>query len=616
MRDLESTKAMLNEADQFITEHPDVLEMSTDDVFDLMDDDTEKMRSMRWGVMARVALKEFTGNDSELVDYLSGFSDGSLLCEIIGFILQQEQGIDFIELLLKANKKGKVDEIIPFIIELIKYGNSCHIERFDEVNESINGISDSVTKNRLIHSYAELIVNKDDEDYVYQKFLDTDTSDENLVQLILGMRRPLILKKAEKYVQWEDAFIQSINEGVKKAGIQYIQLSCKFVQDVDRHYSLLQQYEMNDALMKMLIPVYIEYLANESGFKRNDIVIHLIQYINDRRQIAIDALFDNLRLVDGPNEEIERIIEVLLQSSIQGFVDRLRIIDYPLVRIYENKPEQLFLLLSKAFESNHIHWKQPFWKDLHHSKAFLKSNSQIIIDYWLMLTQGNAYGFLFVLSCIEEIFDADLIYKTIVENGWPEQRVLSFLEGCCLFMAQDNEWIELLFKFSSCFENEEEYYEFCYENAYLNYPGKTTTIANHYLESDDPKKKGLAKRLIDKNNEMTERIRKGSEIKDFKPSYTRLQVYSRLRRENLNEINKKAEESSFLLDLFPSRKMKYGNKIAFVQKDNKNSFFKVVPFITNVFEMELPARELTNPLEMIKKRSKYIERRNTDETNS
>ena len=62
------------------------------------------------------------------MDSLSDISDGGPLCEYIGFVLQQEKDIDLLDLLLKAHKKGRVNEIIPFIIEVLPFEDDCHIE--------------------------------------------------------------------------------------------------------------------------------------------------------------------------------------------------------------------------------------------------------------------------------------------------------------------------------------------------------------------------------------------------------------------------------------------------------------------------------------------------------
>ena len=54
MRDLQQTKRLLLEADQFIANHPEVLSMSTGGIFHELDNGTEKMKHLRWGVMKRV----------------------------------------------------------------------------------------------------------------------------------------------------------------------------------------------------------------------------------------------------------------------------------------------------------------------------------------------------------------------------------------------------------------------------------------------------------------------------------------------------------------------------------------------------------------------------------
>ncbi len=96
MRDIQKTKELLKKADLFIANHPEVLNMSADDIFHKLDDGTEEMKCLRWGIMTRVSMLKLNGDICDIVDSLSDISEGSLLCEYIGTVLQQEKGISLI----------------------------------------------------------------------------------------------------------------------------------------------------------------------------------------------------------------------------------------------------------------------------------------------------------------------------------------------------------------------------------------------------------------------------------------------------------------------------------------------------------------------------------------
>ena len=56
--DLNEVVEMFRMADGLISENPTLLSMSTDQIFDELDDGTDKMRHIRWGVMTRTKMRE------------------------------------------------------------------------------------------------------------------------------------------------------------------------------------------------------------------------------------------------------------------------------------------------------------------------------------------------------------------------------------------------------------------------------------------------------------------------------------------------------------------------------------------------------------------------------
>ena len=74
-------------------------------------------------------------------------------------------------------------------------------------------------------------------------------------------------------------------------------------------------------------------------------------------------------------------------------------------------------------------------------------------------------------------------------------------------------------------------------------------------------------------------------------------------------------EESVFSSIFNPRNMKYGKRIAFVQRDRDNYYYRVSPFIASFYSIEVPTRELLYPVKMIQKRSLFLERRGnrTDE---
>lgn len=86
--DLNKVVEMFRMADGLISENPTLLSMSTDQIFDELDDGTDKMRHIRWGVMTRVKMRELKSFEiHDIIDFLLTIEEHNLLAEYIGFIL-------------------------------------------------------------------------------------------------------------------------------------------------------------------------------------------------------------------------------------------------------------------------------------------------------------------------------------------------------------------------------------------------------------------------------------------------------------------------------------------------------------------------------------------------
>ena len=99
--DLKEIENILKIADQMIKENPDLLTKTTDEIFDELDNGTSEMRHNRWGVMVRAAMTRLAGTEmKEILAFLYTIKENNLLCEYVGYILQQELHINLLELVI------------------------------------------------------------------------------------------------------------------------------------------------------------------------------------------------------------------------------------------------------------------------------------------------------------------------------------------------------------------------------------------------------------------------------------------------------------------------------------------------------------------------------------
>ena len=163
---------MFSMADSLISENPALLSMSTDQIFDEFDDGTDKMRHIRWGVMARAKIRELNSFEiQDIIDFLLTIDEHNLLAEYIGFILQSEHNISLLELLLEACKKGVQNQILPFVKDCIEYEKESFIEQINKILRLIKNIDEESYRYSFVNGYACLVVSKKEETPILDKYI-------------------------------------------------------------------------------------------------------------------------------------------------------------------------------------------------------------------------------------------------------------------------------------------------------------------------------------------------------------------------------------------------------------------------------------------------------------
>lgn len=205
IHDLENVKKMFKDADEIIRKRPELLSMNVDYIFDELDDGTQEMIHNRWGVMTRVKMKEIKCFDNKgIIDFLVSVEERNLLCEYIGYILQNEYQISLLSILLDAYTMGVHGEILPFVKWCLEYEEQCYIEKIDDILGIIDTINDN-DKFSFIQGYAVLVLNNQKEEIVLKKFLDSYS--DSLEQLVLELGNILYPKCSTEAEKWLDIYI-------------------------------------------------------------------------------------------------------------------------------------------------------------------------------------------------------------------------------------------------------------------------------------------------------------------------------------------------------------------------------------------------------------------------
>ena len=609
-KDLDEIKEMFQKADVIIQKNPRYLTMSPDDIFFEMKE--TEYEHIRWGIMVRAKMHELHDYSFEsIISFLSGIKDNNLLNEYIGYVLQQEKHIDLIELLIFAFHQGTIDSIIYTIISFIKFEKNSHIDDLATIERIIEDLSISY-KFRLFEAIAIIIVNNNEEDILFDRMLACYTVECGTLVCETGKR--IQNSKKEKYDNWRNTCLNHASTPVVKIGIQLLEWDISFTEVFNQNFPVFEDKWNDEQLWDVLIPVYIKYLLKEAQY--NEIVEYkLLSMITSGNQQCriVFAQYIYLGLKNIPM--IKRITNSFL-PCISEEDDIWSTIDYPLSKIYEDEPYKLFQMLAESFIANSQSVSDNYWDDKQSIVLFFSHHESDIIHDWWNYFHGNAMEFLFSISCLHEFISCSAIISFIRENHYSDSIIKDLLKGCSLFLTDERKTIQLLFESMELINDYETFLPFCLNYMYEIYPGTLVEYANKYTEDSCQKRKELAIKVIDHDNNICAKINNGLQVIDILPSVARQHTYREFKIQENNLINNKAREESVFLSLVTDKKIKYGRKFAMIQTANNKASLKVLPFSHHTVSKELPKKYIYEPLEYIRLKNEYLKSRSQNEINT
>ncbi|MBD5528716.1 MAG: hypothetical protein HDR02_09995, partial [Lachnospiraceae bacterium] len=264
--DLDEVKEMFITADRIINENPTLLEMSTDQIFDELDDGTEEMIHARWGVMVRVKMQELKSlRYEDIIEFLLTLNGHDLLSEYVGFILQSEYGISLLELLLESYQKGFHNHILKIVVACVEYEENCLIHKIDELLRIIENFSEDSDKDMFVNGYAVLVVRKKKETSILKKYV---SKYSNALKSLIGkIEIELYRNQSENAEKWLDIYLNEESEHCKLMGIDFLYRSTfGSGQAFEKYFKFVETvFCENEVLWENLIPVYVQYLSGDNA---------------------------------------------------------------------------------------------------------------------------------------------------------------------------------------------------------------------------------------------------------------------------------------------------------------------------------------------------------------
>ena len=614
--DLDKVKKMFVEADNVIKERPELLSMHIDEIFEEFDG-TPEMRHIRWGIMTRAKMTEIKEyNSGNIIDFMKTISEHILLCEYIGYVLQTEHHISLNKLLIEAYEHNMHKEVLPFVEECLEYEEDCCIDKIDIILDIIGSVKDS-SKSRLVHSYGSLVLQTDNEEVIFEKYLENYSEAlECLVGYLVGGLYPSKEVIAKK---WLSIFMGEEKPYCKKAGIHLLCRSLNYNNTIfEDYFAVLEQLSENQEYWEQLIGVYIQYIENDSNvLYRNKVKERLIGVkegsVKEKR-ICVQEINYRIKKAKEYSEIIEKILEKpfdkdrLILESVDYYFDYM--LDENLIKSVD--------VLYKVYDTNVFLNGDEYLEYLPQASVKMNHKQEELFDiWWNKFLYGNNADFFLSVEMFRRILSLEKLEKYLCEMDVTKEDALLLLEGIFLFIIEEKKIANLVFVIAACVKDNEFFADYCIENVFVNYPGALIDVAKQHIDNENLYKKALAEYIVKFYDIFDEKIRKGYGDKDFVPPTDRRVVYQKFMVEQNREILNNANEQSLIASLFPSRKMKYGRRIAFLQTYGKGQYsYNVSEYARNTFSAELPKCFINDPMRYAYMRADYLKERRKNAVNS
>lgn len=616
IHDLDKVKKVFVEADNVIKERPELLSMHIDEIFEEFDG-TPEMRHIRWGIMTRAKMTEIKEyNSGNIIDFMKTITEHNLLCEYIGYVLQTEHHISLNKLLIEAYEHSMHKEVLPFVEECLEYEEDCCVDKIDIILDIIGSVKDS-SKSRLVHSYGLLVLKTDNEEVIFEKYLENYSEAlECLVGYLVGGLYPQKETIAKK---WLSIFMGEEKPYCKKAGIHLLHRSLIYNTTVfEDYFEMLEQLSENQEYWEQLIGVYIQYIENENNVLYRNKVKERLLRVKDgslkEKRICVQEIDYRIKRVNEYSEIIQKILEKsfdkdrLILESVDYYFDYM--LDENLIKAVD--------VLYKVYDTNGFGNGDEYLKYLPQTSVKMNHNQEKLFDiWWNKFLYGNNANFFLAVEMFQRILSPEKLEIFLCKMDISREDALLLLEGIFLFIIEEKKIANLVFIIATCVKDNEFFADYCIENIFVNYPGALVDAAKQHIDNENVYKKALAEYIVEYYDIFDEKIRKGYEDKDFVPSTDRRVVYQKFMVEQNREILKNANEQSLLASLFPSRKMKYGRRIAFLQTYRKGQYnYNVSEYARNTFSAELPKCFINDPMRYAYMRADYLKERRKNAVNS
>ena len=578
----------------------------------------------RWGAAARAILGSITNyNPKSLVLKLSEYENLGFICEYVGYLLLTEHNVNLEELLLEAEQQEMFDKIAPFVSPNLQYESEFYDGHLHDILEALNRHTDSNYFITVISSYSQHITNLGAQDIAAKLLGDLKGKAE--LSFMHAIAPPWFENDRKQAGEVIGRLLAYPGIWSGKAALDFLEVSLSEDEaEFLCYYPQIERLIQTDReLWLTAIPVFTRYILDYDCTSENEetyqAVLSLLQKIPDGSLDERRSFLSALQWKPINKESIEMIFRAIIRRPFEKDSSVLNVLNNLLYfSVQENQCDiSPFLhtlaevFSSSGFSADYAYFFKGFsYVTYYLAKQFSSQAAAFALNYIL---EGGTDRLFFGLGLLTEAGNLPKLFyeRTAQSIDFPahltSDQLIYITKGLLYFTFDSNMACRTVFQlllFAS--ESDEGFIQFCLNEVFAHYPGTMHDMAKQFKENGTNLQIRLAEQVKRAYQQSADEYAVSLEIKDFAPS----QEHQRIFQQAQAKLTQKAEEnceSSFFQDLFPTRMLKYGAKLAWVIHGRKGHLsFNVSPPAHIAHRMELSAEYVTDPIQFEVKRRIFL----------
>ena len=613
----EAMESLMRKSKDILSEQPGLFDNSPEEILEKLNDGTQEMIHVRWGVAALVFVNGLEDLSYDgLAHSLTETSMPDNLCGKVMYILQRDDGINTIKLMVAARHVGKVEKTIPFVCR-----NFAFDERIgeEEVGEFIDTINDISQKNIyvVINGFAKRVVAESLEKQAFLHVM-KGVTDKGLLFL------QKLICEVYKQDQLRGNIVLDImlNDSQKNRLIDVILagIMASFNYDVaefSSHFNVLDTFWDDSGIHEKVIPCYVQYalIVPEADVLRVK-VMERLKGIPQAKLCDKQSFMSAVMYQKKEPRDLEIIVEEISSTPFEKDSSLLQsLITYWYYKKHETAQEELWHIIRNLFIVNGYGAKDR--SEFFEAVGMLLPKGSSLSEAWecfieSMLIEGDAH-LQFALGLFEHVLVPTVTKERRINSMLSESAALMILKIVALFTHDTEDIVQFAFSLIEQIDDLSETYIInCIDIVYHEYPGTSYNVAQQYLESTNEWQKRLAGRIEEQFE--NDRINQSAwhEVPDLYPSNSRHDVYRHVQMEWNQRINRDARKQSVAGLLFRNVMMKYGRKIVHVIEIKPGEYTsRTSGYITSTVGIEMPSSYVNSPITRQMKMYDALEERRT-----